>query len=264
MQNIIMMYKRDIGNKIYKQMLQHFYYENGFLQEEVVGTRTYNLQQSYSCSQRVNLFSDAYTENIQSVLFEGIKRGVFSAAKFDSRPELLLARILETESDDVQNWLRPAPQEFNITYNRGHNYEPDFVVETENTIYLVEVKGEDKLNAPDVIAKKKRGIQYCEVASRWGKANGYKQWRYLFIPSKQVMPNSSFMQLALRFQELWFLSYGGGVNMDWKFWVGDVGIPIITFIIGLFTGKTIERRSIAKAKVDGNGNTVIQNSTTTK
>ena len=58
------------------------------------------------------------------------------------------------------------------------------------------------LNDPDVIAKKKRGIQYCEVASRWGKANGYKQWRYLFIPSKQVMPNSSFMQLAKRFQEL--------------------------------------------------------------
>ena len=180
MQNIIMMYKRDIGNKVYKQMLQHFYCENGFLQEEVVGTRDYNLQQSYSCAERVNLFSDEYTGNIQSVLFEGVKRGVFSAAKFDSRPELLLARILETESADVQNWLRPAPQEFNITYNHGHNYEPDF---------------------PDVIAKKKRGIQYCEVASRWGKANGYKQWRYLFIPSKQVLPNSSFMQLAKRFEE---------------------------------------------------------------
>ena len=199
MQNIIMMYKRDIGNKIYKQMLQHFYCENGFLQEEVVGTRKYNLQQSYRYSERANLFSDEYTENIQSVLFEGIKRGVFSTAKFDSRPELLLARILETESADVQNWLRPAPQEFNITYNRGHNYEPDFVVETEDTIYLVEVKGEDKLNDPDVIAKKKRGIQYCEVASRWGKANGYKRWRYLFIPSKQVLPNSSFMQLTKRF-----------------------------------------------------------------
>src|SRR5699024_789479 len=34
MQNIVMMYKRDIGNKIYLQMLQHFYCENGFLQEE--------------------------------------------------------------------------------------------------------------------------------------------------------------------------------------------------------------------------------------
>ena len=200
MQNIIMMYKRDIGNKIYKQMLQHFYCENGFLQEEVVGTRDYNLQQSYSYIERVNLFS-AYTEKIQSVLFDGIKKGVFSAAKFDSHPEMLLARVLETDAD-VLNWLRPAPQEFNITYNHGHNYEPDFVVETEGVIYLVEVKGEDKLNDPDVIAKKKRGVQYCEVASRWGKANGYKEWRYLFIPSKQVMPNSSFMQLAGRFKEV--------------------------------------------------------------
>lgn len=50
--------------------------------------------------------------------------------------------------------------------------------------------------------------------------------------------------------------------MDWKFWVGDVGIPLVTFIIGLFTGKTIERRSVkkAKAKIKGSGNTVIQNS----
>ena len=196
MQNIIMMYKRDVGNKIYKQMLQHFYCENGFLQEEVVGTRDYNLQQSYSYIERVNLFS-VYAEKIQSVLFDGIKKGVFSTAKFDSHPELLLAQALETDAD-VLNWLRPAPQEFNITYNHGHNYEPDFVVETESVIYLVEVKGEDKLNDPDVIAKKKRGVQYCEVASRWGKANGYKEWRYLFIPSKQILPNTSFRQLVLR------------------------------------------------------------------
>ena len=201
MQNIVMMHKRDIGNKIYKQMMQHFYCENGFLQEEVVGTRNYNLQQSYHYKVEVGLFDD-FTEDIRSVLFTGIKRGVFSTAKFDSKDgELTLARVLETD-DDVQNWLRPHPKEFNITYNHGRNYEPDFVVETESTIYLVEVKGEDKLNDPDVIAKKKRGIQYCEVASRWGKANGYKEWRYLFIPSKQVMPNSSFMLLAKRFQEL--------------------------------------------------------------
>ena len=181
-------------------MLQHFYCENGFLQEEVIGTRDYNLEQHYNYVERVGLFS-AYTEKIQSVLFDGIKKGVFDRAKFDSYPELLLARVLEYDTD-VQNWLRPAPQEFNITYNHGHSYEPDFVVETEGVIYLVEVKGEDKLNDPDVIAKKKRGIQYCEVATRWGKANGYKEWRYLFIPSKQVMPNSSFMQLARQFRAL--------------------------------------------------------------
>jgi type III restriction enzyme len=198
MRNIVMMYKRDIGNKIYKQMMQHFYCENGFLQEEVIGTRDYNLQQTYSYKEKVSLF-DSFTEDIRSVLFCNIKRGVFENAKFDSLPELVLARVLETETDDVENWLRPSSHEFNITYNHGHTYEPDFVVETKDIIYLVEVKGEDKLQDPDVISKKKRGIQYCEVASRWGKANGYKEWKYLFIPSKQIMPNSSFIQLAKRF-----------------------------------------------------------------
>ena len=46
--------------------------------------------------------------------------------------------------------------------------------------------------------------------------------------------------------------------MDWKFWLADVGIPIITFIIGLFTGKTIEKKTLAKIK--GDKNTLIQNS----
>lgn len=200
MRNIVMMYKKTIGNMIYAQMLQHFYCENGFLQEEVIGTRNYNLEQSYTFVERVGLY-DACTEKIQSVLFDGIKRGVFNTAKFDSLPELVLARVLDNDTD-VQNWLRPAPREFNITYNRGRHYEPDFVVETDDVIYLVEVKGEDKLNDPDVIAKKKRGVQYCEVASRWGKANGYKEWQYLFIPSQKIMPNSSFMQLAKQFHTL--------------------------------------------------------------
>lgn len=198
MRNIVMMYKRDIANKIYNQMMQHFYCENGFLQEEVVDTRKYNLQQGYSYTSRVNLYEE-YKEKIQSVLFDGIRRGVFSTAKFDSHPELVFARILERD-EDVQNWLRPSPQEFNITYNHGKRYEPDFVVETNDTIYLVEVKGEDKINDPDVIAKKNRGIKYCEVVSRWSKANGYKPWGYLFIPSQQILANSTFIQLAKRFK----------------------------------------------------------------
>lgn len=201
MRNIVMMYKRDIANKLYAQMLQHFYCNNGFLQEEVVGTRDYNLEQTYNYKEKVGLY-EPFTDDIRSVLFTGIKKGVFSTAKFDSKDgELALARVLENDTD-VLNWLRPHPQEFNITYNHGHYYEPDFVVETEDIIYLVEVKGEDKLHDPDVIAKKERGIQYCAVASRWGKANGYKEWHYLFIPAGQILPNSSFAQLAERFKEL--------------------------------------------------------------
>jgi len=92
-----------------------------------------------------------------------------------------------------------TPQEFNITYNRGKHYEPDFVVETESTVYLVEVKRDDQMKAPDVIAKKNRSVRYCEVVSRWGAANGYKQWRYLLIPASKIFPNSSFAVLEGRF-----------------------------------------------------------------
>ena len=77
--------------------------------------------------------------------------------------------------------------------------EPRILIEVPDTIYLVEVKGEDKLTDPDVIAKKKRGIQYCQVATNWGKANGYKAWQYLFIPSMQIKSNSTFSSLSKMF-----------------------------------------------------------------
>ncbi len=201
MQNIIMMYKKDISKKIYNQMMlkEHFYCQNGFIQEDVMDTRHYNLQQTYGYESKADLFGD-FEGHIRSVLFTGIKKGVFDTAKFDSAEgELSLARILERDTD-VLNWLRPAPQEFNITYNHGKHYEPDFVVETEDMIYLVEVKRDDEMTKADVLAKKERGVRYCEVVSRWGKANGYKEWRYLLIPASKIMPNSSFMQLAKQFQ----------------------------------------------------------------
>ena len=201
MQNIVMMYKRDIANKIYNQMMQsnHFYCTRGFLQEEVIGVRNYNLRQAFSVKIRLNLYSP-YSGDIRSILFDGIKKGVFEEARFDSGPELQLARNMETDQD-VLNWLRPASKEFNITYNRGQHYHPDFVVETDEIIFLTEVKKESAMKDVDVLAKKERGIQYCEAASRWGRANGYKEWRYLFIPDNQIYRNTTFMQLVARYTE---------------------------------------------------------------
>ncbi|MBR5108609.1 MAG: DEAD/DEAH box helicase family protein [Clostridia bacterium] len=77
MRNIVMMYKRDIGNKIYAQMLHHFYCKNGFLQEEVIGTRSYNLQQSYSYKEKVGLYSfQRSTVHIQDVTVPDHMAGV--------------------------------------------------------------------------------------------------------------------------------------------------------------------------------------------
>lgn len=198
MKNIIMMYKKDIAQRIYDQMMQHFYITNGFLQEEVIGTRDYNFSQSYTAQKRLNLFA-SYSGNIRSIVFEGIKKGVFREARFDSNPELELARVLERDEGRVKNWLRPSSKEFDITYNHGHNYEPDFVVELEDRICLVEVKSEERMEDADVLAKKDRALRYCRVVSEWGRANGYKEWDYVFIPSKQIYENSTFETLVKRF-----------------------------------------------------------------
>lgn len=118
--------------------------------------------------------------------------------KFDSNPERLFALACEN-SPEVIRWLKPASNQFNITYNRGHRYEPDFVVETEDMYYLVEVKAKNKLSDPDVIAKKERGIKYCKVASEYNLANGHKAFSYLFIPHDEISASSGCNNLKARF-----------------------------------------------------------------
>lgn len=194
MRNIVMMNKKDIADKIHSQLMQHFYCEESFLQEKVSLVQPYNLEQAYNYS-TASRFFDSYDKDIQSVVFTGIKKGVFEEAKFDSKPELILARIME-QDQTVQKWLRPAKKEFNLQYNGGKHYEPDFVAETSSCIYLIEVKGEDKQDTPDVIAKKNRAVRYCKTVSEWSTAHKGKPWKHLFIPSMQISPSASFTRLA--------------------------------------------------------------------
>lgn len=192
--NIVMMYKREIANEIYSQMLKHFVRNEGIIKEEVFAEKPINYQSKYSYNIKKNLFDNYDSDRdgrITSILFDGIKRGVFDTAKFDSVPELQLAKILERENDFVQKWLRPSATDFNITYNDGKNYEPDFVVETEKMNYLVEVKGEDKLNDPDVLAKKEKSVEYCKLVSKWAEETENKKWTYVFIPASKITSKST-------------------------------------------------------------------------
>ena len=197
--NIVMMYKREIANEIYSQMLKHFVRNEGIIKEEVFAEKPINYQSKYSYNIKKNLFDNYDSDRdgrITSILFDGIKRGVFDTAKFDSVPELQLAKILERENDFVQKWLRPSTTDFNITYNDGKNYEPDFVVETEKMNYLVEVKGEDKLNDPDVLAKKEKSVEYCKLVSKWAEETENKKWTYVFIPASKITSKSTFKYLS--------------------------------------------------------------------
>lgn len=64
---------------------------------------------------------------------------------------------------------------------------------------MVEVKGGDKLNNSNDIAKSNKAVIFCEVASNWSKANGRKQWKYIFISSKEINISLTFEKLSERF-----------------------------------------------------------------
>ena len=55
-------------------------------------------------------------------------------------------------------------------------------------IYLVEIKRHDQLEGDDVKAKRERAVTYCQKATTWANANGYKPWTHLFIPDNEVRP----------------------------------------------------------------------------
>lgn len=198
MKNIVMMYKYEISKEIYSQMLNHFVRNEGLLTEEVFVDKIVNLQSNYTYNTKKYIsesFDSERDGKITSILFDNIKKGVFSSAKFDSLPELLLAKQLERD-EDVITWLRPAPNEFNITYNNGKRYEPDFVVETKSYIYLIEVKADNQLDEKDVLLKKERAVSYCKLVSQWASDKDMKEWRHLFIPASKISESTTFKYLS--------------------------------------------------------------------
>lgn len=201
MKNIIAMHKQDIADKICKQAGRHICNASRAVREEVAGVRECNVAPNYMYEYEKDMNEGCKGDTITSVLFRGFRKSVFDCAKFDSVPELMFARLLEGDSD-VLKWLRPAPAEFNIKYNGGRSYEPDFVVETEDAVWLVEIKAEKDMENADVIAKKISAVKYCQLVSEWCKNNGRKEWRHLFIPAEQVQLSSTFKYLSTTYSAM--------------------------------------------------------------
>lgn len=75
-----------------------------------------------------------------------------------------------------------------ITY-RDHtgilrNYEVDFIVKTNNKMYLVETKADRDLDSPNVAVKARAAVAWCEQASTILPLSGYEQpqaWEYLLL-----------------------------------------------------------------------------------
>ena len=201
--NIVLMYKKDIVNKISEQIIQHLAIQYDDIFETVEGIKdiVYNEAITYD-GELMDLYTaPAKGINIKTLAYnDGIYKSLRKPVKFDSDSERLFAIVCEI-SPEVIRWLRPSKEQFNITYNGGKRYEPDFVVEDDAFYYLVEVKRKDAMTDPDVLAKKDRALKYCRVASEYNLTHGHKAFKYLFIPHDEITSSSSFKNLKDRFIE---------------------------------------------------------------
>ena len=136
---------------------------------------------------------------VTKYVFRGFEKACHFEYKFDSKTEQDLAFVLENDSKVIK-WLRPAYDQFRIYWDgSSKRYEPDFVVETEDTIYMVEPKSSANINDADVLAKKEAAIKYCKYATEFTSQNSGKQWRYLLVPHNEISRTINFDLLIAKF-----------------------------------------------------------------
>lgn len=129
---------------------------------------------------------------IRRFIFHGFTKACHECYAFDSGTERNFAQILEQDGE-VITWLRPAATQFNIHWGReSRRYEPDFVVETTDGIYLVETKANTQLSNEEVQAKAEAARQYCLLATDYTTKHGGKPWTYLLVSHLDIEPTFSF------------------------------------------------------------------------
>ncbi|MEQ8628293.1 DEAD/DEAH box helicase family protein [Ekhidna sp.] len=138
---------------------------------------------------------------IPKLVFSGFAKACHFEYKFDSKTEKDFAFVLEQDKS-VLKWMRPAPGQFRIYWaNNSKQYLPDFVVETQDVIYLVETKAAGQMNTDEVKDKKRAALQYCKHASDFTAKNKGKKWSYLLIPHDEIKQTSSMEFLVKSFEQ---------------------------------------------------------------
>ena len=189
--------KSQIVDYIYSQMKEHLIIEDSPILGKDVRPFVRIEEQNYSKILKDDLLSYTQTveaKDLKKKVFTGFTKACHSAYKFDSIPEKDLVTCLENDNNVIK-WLRPAFNQFNIMWNRaGERYEPDFIVETTDTIYMIEIKRDDQIYSDEVQKKKEAALKYCEDATEYNKSNGKKEWKYIIIPGSEVKFNRTMKE----------------------------------------------------------------------
>ena len=192
--------QKTLADIIYAQMNEHFYHEE--VNYRASKMRPFSRIETgfggkFKSDEIYDIRANIKAGEVRSKVFNGFKKACHTLYKFDSGTERDFAIVLEND-DEVLKWMRPAAKQFDIYYGPGgvSRYEPDFVVETANGIFMIETKASNELGSEVVLQKAKAAMKYCQAVSEWNAENGGKPWEYALISHDEVRINSSFKHLV--------------------------------------------------------------------
>jgi type III restriction enzyme len=201
---VLRLHQNEIARFVHVQMQQHFW-QDAKIDYDVVITRGFTALRPSAYSAAAGeppldyRMSPTDKSNMARYVFGGFSRCLYPTQKFQSDAERKLAVILERES---LKWFKPAKGQFQLFYRSGSEhleYQPDFVAETDDRIYMLEPKAANQMADPDVLAKRDVAVEWCRRASDHATSYKGKPWSYVLIPHDAIAENMTLNGLAERF-----------------------------------------------------------------
>ena len=192
-------FKKAIASSIYDQMKRHFVMQStGYVKPKVLpftGIVPQNVKEIEGYG-RTNYQTVIPPSHLRKFIFTGYLKSYYTEYKFDSKTEHDFSFVLENDKK-VLRWLRPAREQFSIYWSNGSKrYEPDFIVETADVIYMVETKAAANVSTEEVQQKKAAAEEYCRHASEFTAENEGKPWKYIILPHDTIDRTKSFEYLT--------------------------------------------------------------------
>lgn len=192
---VVCEFKKAITNNIYDQMKRHFVMTStGYVKPRVLpftGMAEQNVKEIEGYG-RIDYRHVIPPSHVRKFVFTGYLKSYYTECKFDSKTEHDFSFVLENDTK-VLRWLRPAREQFSIYWSNGaKRYEPDFIVETDDCIYMVETKAANEVSSEEVQMKKQAAEEYCSHATEFTSENGGKPWKYVLLPHDTIDRTASF------------------------------------------------------------------------
>lgn len=198
-------YGSELAKLIHAEMMKHFWEKASSYEVQV----SRGFSELKLCSFTVTAgqsprdYRETVTElgKIKQMIFGGFQHCLYPLQKFDSDTERRFSVILEREAE---KWFKPNKGQFQIFYKLGteqSEYIPDFVAETQSTIYMVETKARNEMESSGVLAKAEAASQWCKNASDYSTKIGGKPWKYLLVPHDVVNDSKRLIDF-LQYQKM--------------------------------------------------------------